>query len=47
MSKRKPLKDFQSVVKQIASYKPKSAPKKPSKAPPAKELKRGWKLMRR
>ena len=44
---KKQLKDFKSAVKQIASYKPDEPPKKPEKAPSAKELRQGWKLVRR
>ncbi len=47
MSKRKSLKDFKSVVKQIASHRPVTVPKKPDKAPSADQLKQGWKLVRR
>jgi len=40
-------KDLKSAVKQIASYEPEQAPKKPEKAPSAKELRQKWKLVRR
>ena len=45
--KRKQLKDFKSAVKQIASFKSDAPPKKPAKAPSTKQLKQGWKLVRR
>ena len=45
--KRKQLKDFKSVVKQLVSFKPDTAPRKPEKESSAKQLKQKWKLVRR
>ena len=45
--KRKQLKDFESAVKQIASYKPDEPMRKPTKAPSVEELRKRWKLVKR
>ena len=45
--KRKQLKDLKSAVRQIASFKPDTAPSKPEKAPSAEQLKQKCKLVKR
>lgn len=47
MTKRKSLKDFKSVVKQIGSFTPDPPMKQPETMPPMAEQKRRWKLVRR
>ncbi len=45
--KPKQQKDLEGALSQIIKYKPDQSPKKPEKTPSAKQLKQGWKLVRR